>query len=87
MAGLNILVGSSTTPVDVYLTAIDANGVSRWWDNGSSQWATGLASPLFPSGTVTVDTDMGPGATFRVFIPRASLDDSEDSVAASEASS
>ncbi len=37
-------------------------------------------------GTVTVDTEMGPGATFRVFIPRASCNGSEDSAQESDAS-
>jgi hypothetical protein len=55
VVGLSLLAGTSTTPVDVYLTAVDALGVARWWDSGAGQWATGLASPIFPSGTVTVD--------------------------------
>jgi len=41
LAGLNLLYGTSTTSVEVYITARDPNGVLRWWDSGAVQWQAG----------------------------------------------
>jgi hypothetical protein len=59
--GLNILAGTSTTSVDVYILAEDPSGTDRWW-NGVT-WATGV--PGVYAGSVGVDVLPSPFA----FVP------------------
>jgi signal transduction histidine kinase len=74
----------------VPLSLIDNLFVSVVSTKGSR--GTGLGLPVVykiakeHGGTVVLDTEMGSGATFRVFIPRGSDNDLEDSVPASEPS-
>jgi hypothetical protein len=62
LVGLNILYGTSITPVDVYIIAIDANGTTRWWNQGVGQWQTGTPARLFTGAVNTLPSPFA-GAT------------------------
>ena len=65
-AARNTKFGSSTTPVDVYVIAVDANGVQRWLD-GTITWQTGTPGRLYSNNvdvlppTLIADSDQWAG--------------------------